>query len=98
MCRTWLSSQPLESESRSAPLALDTFRFDDEHDYEYEIWSKVFSRILKIYTPQKASFYHFSLERLALLSLVKEVTLYPDRKMLKLLTLDILFLPLRLSR
>ena len=27
---------------------LKTFRFEDENDYEYEIWLKVFSRILKI--------------------------------------------------
>ena len=27
---------------------LETFRFRDEDDYEYEIWLKVFSRILKI--------------------------------------------------
>ena len=26
----------------------ETFRFKDENDYEYEIWLKVFSRILKI--------------------------------------------------
>ena len=40
--------------------------FEDEDDYEYEIWLEVFSRILR----QKASFYHFSPEKLALLSLV----------------------------
>ena len=27
---------------------LETFRFKDEDDYEYEIWLNVFSRILKI--------------------------------------------------
>ena len=26
---------------------LETFRFEDENDYEYEIWFKVFSPILK---------------------------------------------------
>ena len=35
---------------------------------------KYFSRILKLQTPRKVSFYHFSLEKLALLPLVKEVT------------------------
>ena len=39
-----------------------SFRFEDEDDYEYEIWFKVFSRILKIQTSRKASFCHFSLE------------------------------------
>ena len=75
-----------------------SIRFKDEDDYEFEIWLKVFSRILKIKTPRKASFYHFSLEKLALLPLVKEVTRSPDGKMTKLLTFDILFSPLRHSR
>ena len=39
----------------------------------------------------KASFYHFSLETLALLPLVKKVTPSPDRKTIKLLTFDNLF-------
>ena len=67
--------------------------FEDEDDYEYEIWLEVFSRILR----QKASSYHFSPEKLALLSLVKEVTPSPDRRMIKLLTFDNLFPPLRHS-
>ena len=46
-----------------------------------------FSRILKISSSRKASFYHFSLKKFALLPLVKEVTPSPDRKMIKLLTL-----------
>ena len=41
---------------------------------------------------------HFSLEKLALLPLVKEVTPSPDRKMIKLVTFDILFPSLRHSR
>ena len=80
-------------------LTLETFRFKDENDYEYEISLKVFSRILKIQTPRKASFYHsVSLEKLALLPLVKEVTHSPDRKMIKLPTSDNSFSPLRHSR
>ena len=58
---------------------LETFRFKDEDDQEYEIWLEVFSRLLKIQTSQNASFYHFSLENLALLALVK-VMRSPDRK------------------
>ena len=27
---------------------LETIRFEDEDDYEYEIWLEVFSRLLKI--------------------------------------------------
>ena len=75
---------------------IESFRF--EEDYEYEIWLKGFSRILKLQTPRKASFYHFSLEKLALLPLVKEVTAFSDRKMIKLPTFDNLFPPLRHSR
>ena len=33
---------------RWVPLTWETFRFQDENDYEYEIWREVFSRILKI--------------------------------------------------
>ena len=29
-------------------MVLETFRFEDEDDYEYEIWLEVFSRLLKI--------------------------------------------------
>ena len=29
-------------------MSIETFRFVDEDDYEYEIWLEVFSRILKI--------------------------------------------------
>ena len=73
------------------------FRFKDEDDYEYEIWLKRFLAYSQ--NIDKASFYHFSLEKLALLSLVKEVTPSPDRKKIKLLILfDDLFPPLRHSR
>ena len=60
---------------------IETFRFKEEDDYEYDIWLWVFSRILKIETPRKASFYHFSREKLALLPLVEEVLPSLDRKM-----------------
>ena len=43
--------------------------------------------------PGKLNFTMVSQEQLALLSLVKEVMRFPDRKMIKLLTFDILFLP-----
>ena len=68
---------------------IETFKFEDQDDDEYEIGLKVFSR--------KASFYHFSQEKLALLSLVKEITPPSDRKMIKLLTFDNLFPPVRHS-
>ena len=50
------------------------------------------------YSQNTDSFYHFSLEKLALLPLVKEVAPSPDGKMIKLLTFDNLFPLLRHSR
>ena len=46
---------------------------------------------------RKASLYFFSSIKLALLSLLKELKPSPDSKMIKLLTFDNLFLPLRFS-
>ena len=61
-----------------------------------DLTSSFFSRTLKISSSRKASFYHFSLKKLALqLSLMKEVTPSSDRKMIKLLRFDKLFPPLR---
>ena len=45
--------------SFSLTLVVEIFRFLDENDYEYEIWLKVFSRILKLYTARKASLHFF---------------------------------------
>ena len=56
---------------------------------------RVFSKIL---IPREASLYFFPQEKLALLFLLKEVKPSPDAKMIKLLTFDNLFLPLRHSR
>ena len=46
----------LEKNSCFLVRALETFRVEDKDNYEYEIWLKVFLCILKIETPQKASF------------------------------------------
>ena len=37
----------------------NTFWFEDENDYEYEISFKVFSRIVKKYTPRNSSLFLF---------------------------------------
>ena len=68
-----------------------SFRLNVPEREEEGIWLYVFPRILKIYTPRKASFYHFLPEKLALLTLVEEATPSPDRKMIKLPTFDKLF-------
>ena len=64
---------------------LETFRFEDENHYEYEIWFEVFSRIVKKMDTPEIFIVLFSPEKLALLSLLKEVEPSPDCKMLKLL-------------
>ena len=74
------------------PKLIETFRFVDEDDYEHErVPSTRFD--LKVFrlSSKCTIFYHFSLEKLALLSLVKEVTRSQ-------LPIDILFSPLRHSR
>ena len=58
---------------------------------------KFFRVFSKYRLPGKLFIYHFSLEKLALLSVVKEVTRSTDRKLMKLLTFDILFSPPRHS-
>ena len=42
----------------------ESFTFEDEDFCEYKILLKVFSHIVKKYSTQKASLYHFSLEKL----------------------------------
>ena len=69
---------------------LETFRFEDENHYEYEIWFEVFSRIVKKMDTPEIFIVLFSPEKLALLSLLKEVEPSPDCKMLKLLKFDTL--------
>ena len=59
----WNYLQGLNLSQDQNGWTFDTFRFEDENDYEYEIWPKDF-----FWTPKKASFYYFSLEKLALLS------------------------------
>ena len=44
---------------------IETFRFWDENNYEYQIWLKVFSRILKSWTPRKASLHFFSTKKIS---------------------------------
>ena len=69
---------------------IETFRLEDETDYEYEIWFKVFFAYCQFFIVL-----FFSPEKLVLLSLLKEVKPSPDSKMIKLLTSDNLFPPLR---
>ena len=68
-----------------------SFRLNVQEREEEGIWLYVFSRILKIYTLRRASFYHFFTRKLSTVNLVEEATPSLDRKMMKLLTFDNLF-------
>ena len=76
---------------------IETFRFEDENDYEYEIELKVFPGILKKWTPRRALLYFFSLETIVLLSILKEMKPSLDCKMIKPVIFDNSFPSLRHS-
>ena len=82
------------------PFTLESLRFKDVNEYEYEIELKVLARVLKKKRhPRKTSFFNFfSAKKLVWLFIMKEVKPFPDSKMIKLLTVDNLFSPLRYSR
>ena len=61
------------------------------------IWPNVLSRILKKY-PESFIVLFIQQKKVSTAILLKEVKPSPDRKMIKLLTFDNLFLPLRHSR
>ena len=85
---------------RHALFTIESFRIDDENDYQYEIQLQIFFRVLsKNRFPGKP---HCSFDSprkpLALFSILKEVKSSPDHKMIKLLTFDNSFPLLRPSR
>ena len=75
-------------------LSLESFRFEDENEYEYEIYLNVFACVLKKRHPGKLHITFFSPKTLVRLFVLKEVKPSPDSKMIKLLIFDILFPPL----
>ena len=85
---------------RHALFTIESFRIDDENDYQYEIQLQIFFRVLsKSRFPEKP---HCSFDSprkpLALFSILKEVKSSPDHKMIKRLTFDNSFPLLRPSR
>ena len=74
---------------------IKTFRFGDKNDVSMIFDLKFFRVLSKNRHPWNSSLYFFSQEKLALLSLFKEVQPSPDCKMLKLLTFANLFPPLQ---
>ena len=69
-------------------MTLEILRFEDENDYQYGIWFRVFL----------PTFFFSRKLNLALLSLLEEVKPSPERKMIRFLTFDNLFPPVRHSR
>ena len=80
-------------------FTLESLRFEDVNEYEYEIELKVLAHVLKKKdTPGKLHLTFFQPKKLVWLFILKEVKPSPDSKMIKLLTFDNLFSPLRHSR
>ena len=89
----------ISSASCQLNFTTENFTFEDENEYEYEIKLKVFAHVLKKrHTPLESFIFLFFTKKLVLLFILKEVKPSPDNKMIKLLTFDNLFSPLRHSR
>ena len=78
------------------PAIVETFRFENDSSARFD-W-KVFRVFSTNRLPGKLYFTIDSPEKLELLPWWKEVTPSPNRRIIKLVTLDNLFLPLRHSR
>ena len=82
-------------------MTLESSRFEDENEYEYEIKLKVFARVSKKDTPESfifLSFFFFHQKKLIRLFILKEVKLSRDRRVKELLTFNNLIPPLRHAR
>ena len=82
-------------------VTLESSRFEDENEYEYEIKLKVFARVLKKRHPGKLHFpffFFFHQKKLTRLFILKEVKPSPDRRVKELLTFNNLLPPLRHAR
>ena len=73
---------------------LESFRFEDQDEVQF----KVFVRILKKGHPESFILLFFPPKKLVQLSILNQVKSSPDGKMIKLLTFNNLFPPLRHSR
>ena len=69
-------------------MTLESSRFEDENEYEYEIKLKVFARVLKKRHPGKLHFpfFFFHQKKLIRLFILKEVKPSTDRRVKELLT------------
>ena len=76
---------------------IESFRFEDVNQHEYQIKLNVFVRVLRKDT-QESFILLVSPKKLVRLFVLKVVKPSPDGKMIKLLTCDNLLPPLRHSR
>ena len=81
-------------------MYLESFRFEDKNEYRYDITFKVFARVVKKKRlPGKLHFpFFFVTKKLVRLFILKGVKPSLDSKMIKFLTFDNIFPPLRHSR
>ena len=81
-------------------MTLESSRFEDENEYEYEIKLKVFARVLKKRHPGKLHFpfFFFHQKKLIRLFILKEVKPSPYGRVKELLTFNNLIPPLRHAR
>ena len=81
-------------------MYLESFRFEDKNEYRYDITFKVFARVVtKKRLPGKLHFpFFFVTKKLVRLFILKGVKPSLDSKMIKFLTFDNIFPPLRHSR
>ena len=90
--QTFGGTQGVLWESESSEL--ESFRFEDQDEVQF----KVFVRILKKGHPESFILLFFPPKKLVRLSILNQVKSSPDGKMIKLLTFNNLFPPLRHSR
>ena len=83
-------------------MSLESFRFEDKNEYRYDITLKVFARVVKKRdSPEsfiKFFLFFFVTKKLVRLFILKGVKPSLDSKMIKFLTFDKIFPPLRHSR
>ena len=77
---------------------VESFRFEDDNGHEYKILFKVSARVLKKDTPESFILPFFTKKAGTDIFILKEVKPLPDSKMIKRLSFDNLFPPLRHSR
>ena len=81
-------------------MSLESFRFDDNNEYRYDITFKVFARVVKKRDSPESfmKFFLFLSQKISTVIYIEGVKPSLDSKMIKFLTFDKIFPPLRHSR